>query len=77
MRPYGVKFFWSDKNGVVGSKLSFKYMSVIPQTPRASGRLGPPGLCPGPAGDRMLSPDPSPTHAPLTTNPGSAPEIGL
>jgi hypothetical protein len=25
-----LKFFWSDKNGVVGSKLS-----VIPQTPRA------------------------------------------
>jgi hypothetical protein len=23
----------------------------------------PPGLCPGPAGDRMRSPDPSPTHA--------------
>jgi hypothetical protein len=43
-------------------------MSVIPQTPRASGGLGPLGsllgLCPGPTGDRMRSPDPSPTHAP-------------
>jgi hypothetical protein len=31
------------------------------------------GLCLGPAGDLKRSPDPSPTHAPLTTNPGSAP----
>ena len=46
-------------------------MSVIPKIPRASGgfaSLGPlPGFYPGPAGD------PSPTHTPLTTNPGSAP----
>ena len=52
-------------------------MSVIPQTPRVSGGLRPPGplpgLCLGPAGDLKRSPDPSPTHAPLTTNPGSAP----
>ena len=54
-------------------------MSVIPQTPRAYGGprpLGPlTGLCPGPAGDLMRSPDPSPTHAPLITNPGTAPDI--
>ena len=54
-------------------------MSVIPQTPRAAGGggfapLGPlPGLYLGPAGDVKRSPDPSPTHAPLTTNSGSAP----
>ena len=52
-------------------------MSVIPQTPRASEGLSPlcplPGLCLGPAGDLKRSSDPSPTHAPLTTNPGSAP----
>jgi hypothetical protein len=35
-----VKFFWSDKNGVVGSKLSFKKMSVIPQTPELPGGFG-------------------------------------
>ena len=34
-----------------------------------------PGLCLGPAGDLKQSPDPSPTHAPLTTNPGFAPGI--
>ena len=49
-------------------------MSVIPQTPELPGGLasmGPlPGLCLGAAGDL---PDPSPTHAPLTTNHGSAP----
>ena len=46
-------------------------MSIIPQTPRASGGgggLAPldplPGLCLGPAGDLKRSPDPSPTHAP-------------
>ena len=32
------------------------------------------GLCPGPAGDLKQSPDPSPTHAPLIANPGSAPD---
>ena len=52
-------------------------MSVIPKIPRASGGLCPlgplPGLYPGPAGDLKRPPDPSPTHAPLTTNPGSAP----
>ena len=52
-------------------------MSVIPKIPRASGGqapLGPlPGYYPGPAGDLKRSPDPSATHAPLTTNPGSAP----
>jgi hypothetical protein len=53
-------------------------MAVIPQTPRASGGLclplGPlPGLCPWPTGDLKRSPDPSPTHTPLTTNSGSAP----
>ena len=56
-------------------------MSVIPQTPRASGELAPlgplPGLCLGPAGDLKRSPDPSPTHAPLTTNPGSAPDYPI
>jgi hypothetical protein len=56
-------------------------MSVIPQTPRAYGGprpLGPlTGLCPGPAGDLMRSPDPSPTHAPLITNPGTAPDYQL
>ena len=37
------------------------------------------GLCPGPAGDRKRSPDPSPTHAPppLIPNPGSAPAYGV
>ena len=35
-----VKFFWSDKNGVVGSKLSFQKMSVIPQTPELAGGGG-------------------------------------
>ena len=52
-------------------------MSVIPKIPRASGGLAPlcplPGFYPGPAGDLKRLPDPSPTHAPLTTNPGSAP----
>ena len=33
-----------------------------------------PGLCLGPAGDLKRSPDPSPTHAPLTTNSRSAPD---
>ena len=49
-------------------------MSVIPKIPRAlGGPLGPlPGFYPGPAGDLKRSPDPSPTHAPLTINPGSA-----
>jgi hypothetical protein len=51
-------------------------MSVIPKIPRASGGLSPPGplpgFCPGPAGDLKRPPGPSPTHAPLTTNPGSA-----
>jgi hypothetical protein len=49
-------------------------MSVIPQTPRASGRLGIPGpptvavpwTLSGPQTPRLLTP-------PLTTNPGSAP----
>ena len=36
-----------------------------PVLPGGFDPLGPlPGLCPGPAGDRMRSPDPSPTHAP-------------
>jgi hypothetical protein len=39
-------------------------MSVIPQTPRASGGLSPPGPCLGPAGDLKRSSGPSPTHAP-------------
>ena len=61
-------------------------MSVISKIPRASGGgggggfspLGPlPGFYPGPAGDLKRSPDPSPTHAPLTTNPGSVPEVVL
>ena len=48
---------------------------LIPQTIRASGGLG----TPGPDGDCMRSPDPSPTHAPPppppphTTNSRSAP----
>ena len=49
-------------------------MYVIPKIPRASGGFAPlgpiPGFYPGPVGP----PDPSPTHAPLTTNPGSAPD---
>ena len=53
-------------------------MSAIPKIPRASGGIAPlgppPEFCPGPAGDLKRSPDPSPTHAPLTTNPGSAPD---
>ena len=56
-------------------------MSVIPKIPRASGALAPlgplPGFCPGPAEDLKRSPGPSPTHAPLTTNPGSAPATGV
>ena len=55
-------------------------MSVIPKIPRASGfdPLGPlPVFYPGPAGDLKRSPDPSPTHAPLTTNPESALEVVL
>ena len=50
-------------------------MSVIPKIPRDSGGLGLgplPGLYPGPAGDFKRPRDPSHTHAPLTTNPGSA-----
>ena len=56
-------------------------MSVIPQTPRAYGgggfvSLDPLlGLFPGPDGDLKRSPDPSPTHAPLIPNPGSAPDL--
>jgi hypothetical protein len=50
-------------------------MSVIPQTPRASGGLRPlgplPGFCPGPAGELSLAY----SRPPLTTNPGSAPEL--
>ena len=50
-----------------------------PELPGGGGlaQLGPglPGLCLGPAGDLKRSPDPSPTHAPLTTNPGSAPDF--
>ena len=43
-------------------------MSVIPKIPR---------FYPGPAGDLKRSPDPSPTHAPLTVNPGSAPGMSF
>jgi hypothetical protein len=47
---------------------------MIDHSFRGLSPLGPlPGLCLGPAGDLKRSPDPSPTHAPLTTNPGSAP----
>ena len=35
------------------------------------------GLGPGPAGDRMRSTDPSPTRAPITTNPGFAPDYNM
>jgi hypothetical protein len=56
-------------------------MSAIPKIPRTSGGFAPlgplPGFYPGPAGDIKRSPDPSPTHAPLTTNPGSAPGCHL
>ena len=57
-------------------------MSVIPKIPRASGGgfapLGPlPGYYPGPAGDLKRSPDLSPTHALLTSNPGSAPDYNV
>ena len=52
-------------------------MAVIPQTPELPGGFAPlgplPGLCPWPTGDLKRSPYPSPTHTPLTTNPGSAP----
>ena len=41
------------------------------KSPELQGPL--PGFYPGPAGDLKWSPDPSPTHAPLTINPGSAP----
>ena len=56
-------------------------MSVIPQTPRASGGfrpLGPlPGLYPRPAGDLKAVPRPlAYPRPPLTTNPGSAPGSG-
>ena len=55
-------------------------MSVIPQTPRASEGLVPPGPPTGALPWTRWgpwSPDPSPTHAPppLTTNSGSAPDI--
>ena len=47
-------------------------MSVIPQTPQSFwgggcfAPMGPlPGLCPGSAGDRVRSPNPSPAHPPL------------
>jgi hypothetical protein len=66
-------FFWSDKNGVVGSKLSFKYMYVLPQTPRAWGgggySPGPPtralswnswGTLSGPQTPLLLTPPPNP-----------------
>ena len=44
-------------------------MAVIPQTPRASG-----GLCPpGPTTRALLMTHWGPIHTPLTTNPGSAP----
>ena len=43
-------------------------MSVFPQTPQSFRWAWPLGLCPGPAGDRMRSPDPSPTHAPPPPN---------
>jgi hypothetical protein len=56
-------------------------MSAIPKTPELQGGFAPlgplPGFYPGPAGDLKRSPDPSPTHAPLTTNPGSAPDFGV
>ena len=52
-------------------------MAVIPQTAIASGRLRPQEpptrALPWTRWDLKRSPDPSPTHAPLTTNPGSAP----
>ena len=55
-------------------------MSVIPQTPRASGGFAPwathHGSALDPLGD-LRSPELSPTHAPLTTNPGSAPQYYL
>ena len=71
-------FFWSDKNGVVGSKLSFKYMYVLPQSPRPGGGIFPWAPYQGSVleqlGDLKRSPDPSPTHAPpLIPNPGSGP----
>ena len=55
-------------------------MSVIPQTPQSFRGAYPPlrplpGLCLEPAEDLKRSPEPSPTHAPLTTNPGSASDI--
>ena len=56
---------------------SNKYLQFLkpPELPGDLAPLGPlPGLCLGPAGDLKRSPDPSPTHAPLTTNPGSAPD---
>ena len=48
-------------------------MSVIPQTPRASWALYQ-GSALDPLGTLSGPQPPSPTHAPLTTNPGSAPD---
>ena len=51
-------------------------MAVIPQTPRTSVGLRPPGLptrlLPWTRWGPQAVPDPSSTHAPLTTNPESA-----
>ena len=83
-------FFWSDKNGVVGSKLSFKYMYVLPQTPRAWGggySPGPPtralswnrcGTLSGPQTPLLLTPPliPNPGPAPVDTNNPQGMQLG-
>ena len=70
---------------LVQSCRSIKCLQFLkpPELRRGGGRSAPHGLRPpwapyqgsayDPVGDSMRSPDPSPTHAPLTTNPGSAP----
>ena len=50
-------------------------MSVIPKIPRVSGGFAPWAPYQGSSLDQLgTSPDPSPTHDSLTTNPGSVPE---
>ena len=46
------------------------YFLKPPELPWGLAPPGPlSGLCPGPAGDRMRTPDPPPTHAPLPPPP--------
>ena len=52
-------------------------MSVIPQTPRASGGLGPRGSALGRWGPYAVPIPLAYSHPPLTTNPGSAPVYNI